>query len=406
MSSDIKQNIEAELQTLIRITHDSNVLFINTKVNQGYCIGDKEKLNAYDTEAIDMECFLKEHHDTTRLIDKHKGQRETNGDLHTKRKQSVKFNSKEENDEMTFVIEQIKGVTKSKCINNGLAFTKKSRNMHDLKKLNANDRDLNYSRHQSKLSSLTRSSTSSNTEDFRNKRYTSNSIEEPLFTIVKVKHTKTLLNLVRYTIRNEEIRRPLLMVLTVVAITTIASLTPIRPFLMEIIQMYDDKMNTDDVLIATSVLNILGFFLCAVTINKLGKRRLAIISLAVNAVVSFTLGYFAYTHVSESRVPIYCIYINSFLQGYGILQLPWILMSEVFPLEIRGIACGLCAGSAYLLQFFFTKAYLSMTGVIGLASTICLYAMSGVLGILYIYFYMLETENKTLHQIQQHFLKR
>ncbi|KAI5713982.1 hypothetical protein M8J76_009032 [Diaphorina citri] len=401
--SEIMTNIEGELKQLIDITNESNVLYINTKVKRGYHLDN-----------ISSDCFV--HNDETCLIEDEGNKRASTTEsiiVHTMN--HVKCCTSQE---YTYAIE---GIAREMRFDNN--------NVDSLMSGNTINRNVDVKVNGRKLSESSRQENFNNALTGRlttdrqvrqrccSQNFTTDenvdvptdgnsTTEEPAYYIVKVKHPKTIGNLVRYTMRNEEIRRPLIMVLIVMCITTIASLSPIRPFLMEIIQTYDDTINTDNVLIGTSILNILGFFLCAVTINRLGKRRLVILSLAINAVVSFTLGYFAYTHVAQSRIPIYCIYVNCFLQGYGILQLPWILMSEVFPLEIRGIACGLCAGFSYLLTFFFTKTYLTMTSMFGLAFTIYFYSATGVVGILYIYFFMPETENKTLHQIQRHFLRR
>uniref|UniRef100_A0A8D8VNR7 Facilitated trehalose transporter Tret1 n=1 Tax=Cacopsylla melanoneura TaxID=428564 RepID=A0A8D8VNR7_9HEMI len=434
-NSESMKSIEGELKQLIAITNETNTLYINTKVkHRGSILADISHrdgtLDNHSDVVVNCEqtCLIMENIKFNERVPDNEAVAYNQGYIsHHHNHGGYHENSSQPREE--YGIESI--CQKSKCHakdvegkeskcdveylhrnsetlhSSEMKFNRKYSNSQLMKERKNNENN-NFFRHPipEEQSNNISSQTSKERKRVKQKAPENDIPEEPSYHIVKVKHEKTMGNLVRYTVRNEEIRRPLIMVLTVMTITTIASLSPIRPFLMEIIQTYDDQINTDDVLIGTCILNILGFFLCAVSINRLGKRRLAILSLSINAVVSFTLGYFAYKHVPQSRIPIYCIYINSFLQGYGILQLPWILMSEVFPLEIRGLACGLCAGFSYLLNFCFTKTYLSMTSMFGLAFTIYLYSMTGVVGIVYIYFFMPETENKTLHEIQQYFLRK
>ncbi|CAI6373675.1 unnamed protein product [Macrosiphum euphorbiae] len=93
--------------------------------------------------------------------------------------------------------------------------------------------------------------------------------------------------------------------------------------------------------------------------------------------------------------------INFF--GASVIILPWMLLSEVFPNKARGIATGSSAGLSYLLIFILTKSYIEIEILLTLEYTMVLFGCLGIFGSLYLYFYLPETENKTLLEIEEFF---
>jgi SP family facilitated glucose transporter-like MFS transporter 8 len=60
---------------------------------------------------------------------------------------------------------------------------------------------------------------------------------------------------------------------------------------------------------------------------------------------------------------------------------------------------------SYLLMFVLTKIYLSVESTLTIEYTLILFGAIGIFGIVYLYFYLPETENKTLLEIEEYFLK-
>jgi len=69
----------------------------------------------------------------------------------------------------------------------------------------------------------------------------------------------------------------------------------------------------------------------------------------------------------------------------------------------RGVAAGSCAASSYMLMFILTKLYLTVEINLTLEYTMLLFGGIGLFGLVYIYFYLPETEKKTLLQIEENF---
>lgn len=69
----------------------------------------------------------------------------------------------------------------------------------------------------------------------------------------------------------------------------------------------------------------------------------------------------------------------------------------------RGIATGVCAGMSYLLLFLLTKSYLTVEMILSIEYTMLLFGCIGIFGLVYFYYYLPETENKTLLEIEEFF---
>ncbi|XP_033047487.1 solute carrier family 2, facilitated glucose transporter member 8 isoform X3 [Trachypithecus francoisi] len=96
-----------------------------------------------------------------------------------------------------------------------------------------------------------------------------------------------------------------------------------------------------------------------------------------------------------------CLFIAGFAVGWG--PIPWLLMSEIFPLHVKGVATGICVLTNWLMAFLVTKEFSSLMevlrpyGAFWLASAFCIFS------VLFTLFCVPETKGKTLEQITAHF---
>lgn len=69
----------------------------------------------------------------------------------------------------------------------------------------------------------------------------------------------------------------------------------------------------------------------------------------------------------------------------------------------RGLASGVSAAWSSIVVFVMIKSYLYIEVWIGLSGVMYMYGTITALGVLYLYFYVPETEGKTLEQIESYF---
>lgn len=200
-----------------------------------------------------------------------------------------------------------------------------------------------------------------------------------------------------------EILRAFRMVMILFFITIIASLFPMRPFLVEVFKTFGLPMKPEWILVLCGVLSITGAFVSTVTVNKFGKRGMSLWSTSINTVFTAALGVCAMNLHWPGWIPLTIFCICFWISGYGMIPLPWMFLSEVYPLQVRGVGAGISAASSSVINFIFTKTYIYLNAWFGLHGTIFIYSSVSLLGFFYIYFYVPETEDRTLQEIMDFF---
>ncbi|XP_050533259.1 facilitated trehalose transporter Tret1-like isoform X2 [Daktulosphaira vitifoliae] len=202
--------------------------------------------------------------------------------------------------------------------------------------------------------------------------------------------------------------RPLRLVMLFFFFSFILCLIPCRPFLYIILERVGIFDYHDLILVLLSVLQIMACIITILTVNRLGKRFLTLFSFATNTFLLFAFGGYLIALnnnlISSTRwIPLLIISSIFFFGAYGLSSMPWILLSEIYSNESRGVATGVSAALSYLLIFILTKSYLPVESLLTLEYSIILFAVIGVFGALYSYYYLPETENKTFLEIEEFF---
>ncbi|MDQ2907050.1 MAG: MFS transporter, partial [Chloroflexota bacterium] len=80
----------------------------------------------------------------------------------------------------------------------------------------------------------------------------------------------------------------------------------------------------------------------------------------------------------------------------------WLLISEIYPLNVRGTAMSLATVANWAANFLIAVTFLSFVKVLTEGGTFLMYAVVGVLAWNFVFRLVPETKGKTLEQIQQH----
>jgi MFS family permease len=183
--------------------------------------------------------------------------------------------------------------------------------------------------------------------------------------------------------------KPFFLVLIMFVFAQFSGLASMRPYLVQIFQTYAVPI---DASWATVVIGIMGFFaniLSVIVIKPLGKRKIGLISMVGTCISIISLAFYTYfvlpsgttsfvkheIHTPSNYlgyVPLTFIYLLAFFTSFGLLPVPWMLLSEVFPFKSRGLATGITAGLNYIMAFCSTKTYLNLETSLSLFGAITL----------------------------------
>lgn len=83
--------------------------------------------------------------------------------------------------------------------------------------------------------------------------------------------------------------------------------------------------------------------------------------------------------------------------------MPWILLSELFSFKARGIMVGISAALNYSFGFLSKKIYYNLETTLSLPGVSLFFCCICGFGLIWMYFILPETENRTLEDIELHF---
>ncbi|XP_044733949.1 solute carrier family 2, facilitated glucose transporter member 8-like [Chrysoperla carnea] len=102
-------------------------------------------------------------------------------------------------------------------------------------------------------------------------------------------------------------------------------------------------------------------------------------------------------------VPLVTLMSYFFASTFGFLTIPFAMIGEVYPTEIRGFAGGLTAFMCYTFSFIVVKLYPTMLAGFGRPGLFLFYSIMSFFGTVFVIMYLPETKGKTLQEIEEHF---
>jgi MFS family permease len=138
-------------------------------------------------------------------------------------------------------------------------------------------------------------------------------------------------------------------------------------------------------------------------LDRLGRRVFLLIGTIGLTVALVILGAFFYSATLQADAPwlslvALVVYIACFAMGLG--PVFWLMISEIFPLELRGPAMALCTVANWSFNFIVSYTFLTLVGDLGKAGTFWLYAVVGVIAVIFFARLVPETKGRSLEEIQ------
>lgn len=163
---------------------------------------------------------------------------------------------------------------------------------------------------------------------------------------------------------------------------------------------------------ATAGIGLINFLMTIIAIfftDKLGRKPLLYVGLTGVMLSLLGLGcafHFASVLGASLKwvaVGSLAFYIICFAFSLG--PVGWIIVSEVFPLKIRGLAMSLCTVANFAFNFFVVGSFPVLINRVGGAYTFWMFAFVSLLCIIFVYFFVPETKGISLEQIESNWIK-
>jgi len=149
--------------------------------------------------------------------------------------------------------------------------------------------------------------------------------------------------------------------------------------------------------------NVFFTIVAILLLDKLGRRFFLIAGTSILTAALIGLGiFFQSTTLQHSAgwFSLMCllVYIMGFAVGLG--PVFWLMISEIFPLQMRGPAMAVCTMFNWGLNFAISYTFLTLTSAITKQGTFWLYAFFGVCAVAFFVLVVPETKDRSLEQIQ------
>uniref|UniRef100_A0A1B6FYG4 Major facilitator superfamily (MFS) profile domain-containing protein n=1 Tax=Cuerna arida TaxID=1464854 RepID=A0A1B6FYG4_9HEMI len=185
-----------------------------------------------------------------------------------------------------------------------------------------------------------------------------------------------------------------------------SSLLAMKPFFIEILETIGSPIKSQAVLAIFGGLQTAGAICCGICIRLIGKRQLSFLSLGLCTLSCLGLGSYLTFRPNYPWIHVTLFCLSYFAGPLGIALIPWVLIMELFPLRTRGIVSGICGACAHGIFFTTTKTYYSLVNLVGISGACYFYGTAGVVGFIYFYWDLPETEAISLEEIEQKIRKR
>lgn len=157
-------------------------------------------------------------------------------------------------------------------------------------------------------------------------------------------------------------------------------------------------------IVVTGITNVIFTFVAIYTVDKWGRRTLMFVGSAGLALIYFLLGSGYFGEVSGWPM-LLLVVLAIACYAMSLAPVVWVVLSEIFPVRIRGMAMALSTFFLWVASFLLTYTFPILNEAVGAAGIFWLYGGICLAGFLFIRAKLPETKGKTLEELEKELTK-
>jgi SP family xylose:H+ symportor-like MFS transporter len=155
--------------------------------------------------------------------------------------------------------------------------------------------------------------------------------------------------------------------------------------------------------ITIGLVNLVFTILAMWQVDKLGRRPLMLVGSLGLSLVYIVLAFLLQNHYSAGLVSIFVLLAIS-MYAVSLAPVTWVLISEIFPNKIRGVASSVAIVSLWAAYFVLVFTFPILAQKLGTFGPFYLYAGICFLGFLFVLRKVKETKGQTLEELEDNFI--
>lgn len=157
-------------------------------------------------------------------------------------------------------------------------------------------------------------------------------------------------------------------------------------------------------IVVTGVTNVIFTFVAIYTVDKWGRRTLLFVGAAGLAVLYAVLGA-CYFWGASGWPMLLLVVLAIACYAMSLAPVVWVVLSEIFPVRVRGVAMALSTFFLWSACFLLTYTFPLLNEAVGAAGTFWLYGAICLAGFFFIRAKLPETKGKTLEELEKELTK-
>jgi SP family galactose:H+ symporter-like MFS transporter len=161
--------------------------------------------------------------------------------------------------------------------------------------------------------------------------------------------------------------------------------------------------------VGIGIVNVLATIFAIFYLDKLGRRPLLLIGLVGMCISLLMISYVFHdsANIVHLRwVAMFCTFTYIICFAFSLGAILWLVVSEIFPLEVRATAMSVAVFSCWFWNFAVSATFLSLLAYLGPSHTFLLYAVVCMGSLVFCYYKAPETRGVTLEQIEENIRNR
>lgn len=157
-------------------------------------------------------------------------------------------------------------------------------------------------------------------------------------------------------------------------------------------------------IVVTGIANLIFTFVAIYTVERLGRKNLMLTgSLGLAGI--YTLLGLSYFFEFKGFIMIVFVVLAIGFYAMSLGPITWVLLSEIFPNKVRGVAMAVCTAALWIASFLLTYTFPFLNSGLGTGGTFMLYAAICFFGFIFVLRRIPETKGKSLENIEKELIK-